>query len=98
MLVLCGLAIVLAGCVIAYARPMPSVSSYPRWLQAASYLVVMPIMALTCGYLLLDRRPLRRRVPALAGLTVRQEMRWGLRVLLGVFLAWVVLLGVGVSG
>ncbi|OUO32051.1 serine/threonine-protein kinase [Olsenella sp. An293] len=98
VLVLCGLAIVLAGCVVAYVRPMPSVSSYPRWLQAASYLVVMPIMALTCGYLLLDRRPLRRRVPALAGLTVRQEVRWGLRVLLGVFLAWVVLLGVGVSG
>ena len=98
VLVLCGLAIVLAGCVVAYVRPMPSVSSYPRWLQAASYLVVMPIMALTCGYLLLDRRPLRQRVPALAGLTVRQEVHWGLRVLLGVFLAWVVLLVVGVPG
>ena len=39
---------------------------------------------------MLDRRPLRRAVPALARLTVRQEMRVGLRALLVLFAAWVV--------
>ena len=41
-------------------------------------------------YLLLDRRPLRREVPALARLTVRQETRVGLLVILGLFALWVV--------
>lgn len=96
--VLCGLALVLVGCVVAFANPNATVASYPVWLQAVSYLVIVPVMSVVGAYLLLDRRPLRRRVPALARLTVRQEARWGLRVLLGLFVVWVVLLMVGLPG
>lgn len=92
------LALVLVGCVAAFANPNATVASYPVWLQAASYLAIVPVMSVVGAYLLLDRRPLRRRVPALARLTVRQEARWGLRVLLGLFVVWVVLLMVGLPG
>lgn len=96
--VLGGLALVLAACVAAFLEPTATVAAYPRWLQAVSYLVLMPLMFAIGGYLVLDRRPLRRRVPALAQLTVRRETRLGLLVILGIFVVWVALLaaaGVG---
>ena len=49
----------------------------------------IPVSLVGC-YLLLDRRPLRRRVPALAHLTVRQETLRVLLVLLALFVAWAV--------
>lgn len=96
--VLGGLALVLAACVAAFLEPTATVAAYPRWLQAVSYLVLMPLMFAVGGYLVLDRRPLRRRVPALANLTVRRETCLGLLVILGIFVVWVALLaaaGVG---
>ena len=41
-------------------------------------------------FLLLDRRLLRRELPALARLTVRQETRYGLIAIGALFGAWVV--------
>lgn len=98
VVVLGGLALVLAACVAAFLEPTATVAAYPRWLQAVSCLVLMPLMFAVGGYLLLDRRPLRRRVPALAQLTVRRETRLGLLVILGIFVVWIALLaaaGVG---
>ena len=89
--VVLGILLVLVGCVGALLNPTTAVASYPLWVQVASYLVVMPALGLVGGYLLLDRRPLRRRVPALARLTVRRETRLGLLVILGILVVWVVL-------
>ena len=47
-----------------------------------------PLVIVVC-YLMLDRRPLRRAVPALARLTVRRELRVGMLVILGLFVAWI---------
>ena len=49
----------------------------------------MPIVLISC-YLLLDRRPLRRRIPVLACLTVRRETSTGLLVMLALLAAWIV--------
>ena len=79
-----------AGCVVAIVDPTPENAAWPTWYLVYSYLVfAAPIVVIVC-YLMLDRRPLRRAVPALARLTVRQEMRAGLRALLVLFVAWVV--------
>ena len=48
----------------------------------------MPALVIA-GYLMLDRRPLRREIPALARLTVRQETRAGLLAILGLLVLWV---------
>lgn len=94
--VTCVVVLLCVGCVGGFLNPVPSVAGYPLWLMAVSYFVIIPLMSVIGGYLLLDRRRLRRRFPALARLTVREEKRLGLRVLLGIFVVWVVLLGVGV--
>ena len=95
--VICVVVLLCVGCVGGFLNPVPSVAGYPPWLMAVSYFVIIPLMSVIGGYLLLDRRRLRRRFPALARLSVHEEKRWGLRVLLGLFVVWVVLLGVGVS-
>ena len=95
VVVICMVALLCLGCVGGFLNPTPSVARYPLWLMAVSYFVIIPLMGLIGGYLLLDRRRLRRRFPALARLTVRQEKRRGLLVLLGIFVVWVVLLSVG---
>ena len=82
--------LVVAGCVVAIVDPTPENAAWPTWYLVYSYLAfAAPIVVIVC-YLMLDRRPLRRAVPALARLTVRQEMRAGLRALLVLFVAWVV--------
>ena len=96
--VTCVVVLLCVGCVGGFLNPVPSVAGYPLWLMAVSYFVIIPLMSVIGGYLLLDRRRLRRRFPMLARLTVREERRRGLLVLLGIFVVWVVLLGVGVSG
>ena len=98
VVVICMVALLCLGCVGGFLNPTPSVAGYPLWLMAVSYFVIIPLMGLIGGYLLLDRRRLRRRFPALARLTVRQEKRRGLLVLLGIFVVWVVLLSVGLPG
>ena len=95
VVVICMVALLCLGCVGGFLNPTPSVARYPLWMMAVSYFVIIPLMGLIGGYLLLDRRRLRRRFPALAQLTVRQEKRRGLLVLLGIFVVWVVLLSVG---
>lgn len=88
--VLGALVLMVAGCVVAIVDPTPENAAWPTWYLVYSYLAfVAPIVVIVC-YLMLDRRPLRRAVPALARLTVRQEMRVGLRALLVLFAAWVV--------
>lgn len=88
LLALCALCV--AGCVMAAADPTPENAQRPLWYLVVSYFVFLaPAFVISC-YLLLDRRPLRREVPALARLTVRQETRVGLLVILGLFVVWVV--------
>lgn len=88
LLALCALCV--AGCVAAVVDPTPENAQRPLWYLVVSYLVFLaPAFVIVC-YLLLDRRPLRREVPALARLTVRQETRMGLLVILGLFVVWVV--------
>lgn len=88
--VLGACAIMLMGCVMAIADPTPENAAWPTWYLVYSYLAfVAPLVIVVC-YLMLDRRPLRRVVPALARLTVRQETRAGLLVILGLFAVWVV--------
>lgn len=84
-----ALVLMVAGCVVAIVDPTPENAAWPTWYLVYSYLAfVAPIVVIVC-YLMLDRRPLRRAVPALARLTVRQEMRVGLRALLVLFVAWI---------
>ena len=88
LLALCALCV--AGCVAAVVDPTPENALRPLWYLVVSYFVFLaPAFVVSC-YLLLDRRPLRREVPALARLTVRQETRVGLLVILGLFVVWVV--------
>ena len=88
LLALCVLC--LAGCVFAVIDPTPENARRPLWYLVVSYFVFLAPSFVIVFYLLLDRRPLRREVPALARLTVRQETRAGLLVILGLFAVWVV--------
>lgn len=88
LLALCVLC--LAGCVSAVIDPTPENARRPLWYLVVSYFVFLAPSFVIVFYLLLDRRPLRREVPALARLTVRQETRAGLLVILGLFAVWVV--------
>ena len=88
LLALCALCV--AGCVMAVVDPTPENAQRPLWYLVVSYFVFLASAFVISCYLLLDRRPLRREVPALARLTVRQETRVGLLVILGLFVVWVV--------
>lgn len=88
--VLGACAIMLMGCVMAIADPTSENAAWPTWYLVYSYLAFMAPLVIVVCYLMLDRRPLRRVVPALGRLTVRRELRVGLLVILGLFAAWVV--------
>lgn len=90
VLVAAACALLLIGCVGAMLYPNAELATWPTWYLLYAYLAFAMPVILVVSYLLLDRRPLRRRVPALARLTVRQETLRGLLVLLVVFAAWVV--------
>ena len=90
VLVTAACALLLIGCVGAMLYPNAELAAWPTWYLLYAYLAFAMPVILVVSYLLLDRRPLRRRVPALARLTVRQETLRGLLVLLVVFMAWVV--------
>lgn len=88
--VLLDCAIMVIGCVGAIVDPIPENAAWPTWYLVYSYLAfAMPFIVVLC-YLLLDRRPLRRRISALAHLTVRQEMRAGGLVILVLVVAWII--------
>ena len=90
-LVVVGITFVLVvGCVMAVVDPTPENAAQPLWYLTVSYFVfLVPCFLIGC-YLLLDRRRLRQEVPALARLTVRQETRTGLLVMLALFVVWAV--------
>ena len=87
--VLLGGVLLVGGCVWAVVDPTPENAQWPAWYLAFSYLGFLTPVFLVGIYLLLDRRPLRRRIPALAGLTVARETGVGLRVILALFALWV---------
>lgn len=78
------------GCVMGVVQPTPENAKWPAWYLWTSYLAFLMPMLLIGSYLLLDRRLLRRELPALARLTVRQETRYGLIAIGALFGAWVV--------
>ncbi|MDM8271837.1 serine/threonine protein kinase [Thermophilibacter provencensis] len=90
-LVVVGLTFVLVvGCVMAVVDPTPENAAQPLWYLVVSYFVfLVPCFLIGC-YLLLDRRWLRREIPALTRFTVRQETRAGLLVMLALFVVWIV--------
>ena len=82
-------ALCVVGCVMGVVQPTPENAKWPTWYLWTSYLVfLMPMLLIAC-YLLLDRRPVRRAVPALARFSVRQETRVGLLAMGAIFVAWV---------
>ena len=85
-----GCVLLLVGCVGAMLYPNAEIAAWPMWYRLYAYLAFAMPVILVGAYLLLDRRPLRRRVPVFARLTVRQETGRGLLVLLALFVAWAV--------
>lgn len=89
VLVVFSCAILVAGCVAALVQPTGGNASYPIWYLVVSYLVFLAPTFCVASFLLLDRRPLRSRIPALAQATVRGEVRAGLLVIAALLLVWV---------
>lgn len=89
VLVIGAVAVLVGACVSAFVSPTPENSIWPRWYLGLSYLLCLNGLFLISGYLLLDRRPLRRAIPPLARLTVRGETRAGLIVMLVLIVVWV---------
>jgi hypothetical protein len=50
---------------------------------------MIPLIVIT-SYLILDRRPLRQWIPALANLTVRRETISGIKAIVVIFVIWLV--------
>lgn len=82
-------ALCVVGCVMGVVQPTHENAKWPAWYLLTSYLVFLMPMLLVACYLLLDRRPVRRAVPALGRFSVRQETRVGLLAMGAIFVAWV---------
>lgn len=82
-------AVFVIGCVMAVVDPTPENASWPLWYLVLSYLCC-GLVFLIGGYLLLDRRPLRREIPALARLSVARETRVGLLAIGALIVFWIV--------
>lgn len=82
-------AVFVIGCVMAVVDPTPENASWPSWYLVLSYLCC-GLVFLIGGYLLMDRRPLRREIPALARLTVARETRMGLLAICVLIAFWIV--------
>lgn len=89
LLVLATCALFFAACVASFVSPSPRNAVYPTWYLALSYLGCLGPAAVVAAYLLLDRRPLRARVPVLARLTVARETRAGLLAIGALLLLWI---------
>lgn len=81
-------AVLVVGCVMAVVEPTPANASWPTWYLVVTYVVLMVPLFLIVGYLLLDRRPLRREIPALARFTVGRETRVGLLAIGTILAVW----------
>lgn len=90
VLVVGAVAVLVGACVSAFVSPTPESALWPEWYLGLSYLICLNGLFLISGYLLLDRRPLRRAIPPLARLTVRGETRAGLIAMLVLIVVWVV--------
>lgn len=90
VLVIGAVAVLVGACVGAFVSPTPENALWPEWYLGLSYLICLNGLFLISGYLLLDRRPLRRAIPPLARLTVRGETRAGLIAMLVLIVVWVV--------
>lgn len=89
VLVIGAVAVLVGACVGAFVSPTPENALWPEWYLGLSYLICLNGLFLISGYLLLDRRPLRRAIPPLAGLTVRGETRAGIIAMLVLIVVWV---------
>ena len=89
VLVIGATMLVVGGCIEAFRNPTGGNVAYPAWYLAFSYLICMVGLVLIACYLLLDRRPVRRLIPRLAGLTVREETTMGLIAMAVIVLAWI---------
>lgn len=89
VLVVASCALLVAACATAFASPSPQNASWPTWYLAVSYFVFLAPTFCIVSYLLLDRRPLRAHVSAIARLTVVRETRMGLRAVGVLFVVWV---------
>lgn len=83
--------LILASCVRAFQLALEGPSDLPVWYNAVVLLVFVPALTLIGVYLVLDRRPLRRHIPALARLTIRQELRWALVITMALIAAMFIL-------
>lgn len=83
--------LILASCVRAFQLALEGPSDLPVWYNAVVLLVFVPALTLMGVYLVLDRRPLRRHIPALAHLTIRQELRWALVITMALIAAMFIL-------
>ena len=88
--VLLSCALVIAGTIMAYLVSTPQNVTKPAWYAPFSYFFCIIPLTVIVGYLLLDRRPLRRRIPVLANLTVKYETTMGLKAIVAIFAMWIV--------
>ncbi len=65
-LVLALYALLFATCVLAVVEPVPENAGWPLWFRIYSYPVFLNLNFILAAYLLLDRRRIGRRFPALA--------------------------------
>ena len=92
-LVLAAYALVIASCVISIAEPVPENADWPLWFLVFSYAVVLNLSGALVAYLLLDKRRLFARFPALGrGAPLVRT----LRVLAALAALWAVYLAVGI--
>ena len=71
----------LMGCILAVVTPNAHDASLPAWFLILEYLGMAALDFTIIAYLVLDRRCLRRRFPALARLSICNEVKVGIAVI-----------------
>lgn len=71
----------LMGCILAVVTPNAHDASLPAWFLILEYLGMAALDFTIIAYLVLDRRRLRRRFPALARLSICNEVKVGIAVI-----------------
>lgn len=71
----------LMGCILAVVTPNAHDASLPAWFLILEYLGMAAFDFTIIAYLVLDRRRLRRRFPALARLSICNEVKVGIAVI-----------------
>lgn len=65
------LAALLFACVGAFSNPQGSAATYPTWMNALDFLVLMPLFFLSGAWMLVDKRRIKKRFPKLERYTFR---------------------------